>query len=41
MFSSYRNESVDLQSKSTDWFLHDGNIRRERVKDLVKQGQEL
>ena len=22
----YRNQSVDLQSKSTDWFLYDGNI---------------
>ena len=21
MFQSYRNQSVDLQSKSTDWFL--------------------
>ena len=26
MFPSYRNQSVDLQSKSTDWFLYDGNI---------------
>ena len=29
MFSSYRNQSVDLldlQSKSTDWFLYDGDI---------------
>ena len=23
-----RNQSVDLQSKSTYWFLHDGNIGR-------------
>ena len=22
-FLSYRNQSIDLQSKSTDWFLHD------------------
>ena len=28
MFPSYRNQSVDLQSKSTDWFLYDGNIGR-------------
>ena len=32
MFPSYRNQSVDLQSKSTDWFLCDGNIGRETVK---------
>ena len=25
---SYRNQSVDLQSKSTDWFLYNGNIGR-------------
>ena len=31
MFPSYRNQSVDLQSKSTDWFLYDENIGRERV----------
>ena len=31
MFLSYRNQSVDLQSKSTDWFLHDGNIGRYKV----------
>ena len=24
----YRNQSVDLQSKSTDWFLYDGDIFR-------------
>ena len=31
MFPSYRNQSVDLldlQSKSTDWFLYDGDIGR-------------
>ena len=31
MFPSYRNQSVDLQSRSTDWFLYDGNIGRKRV----------
>ena len=25
-FSSYRNQSIDLLSKSIDWSLHDGNI---------------
>ena len=32
MFPSYRNQSVDMQSKSIDWCLYDGNIGRERVK---------
>ena len=31
MFPSYRHQSVDLQSKSTDWFLYDGNVGREKV----------
>ena len=29
---SYRNQSIDLQSKSLDWFLHDNGLRHERVK---------
>ena len=36
---SYRNQSIDLQSKSIDllcksmdWFLYDNGIRHERVK---------
>ena len=32
MFPSDRKQSVDLQSKSTDWFLFDGNIGRWRVR---------
>ena len=28
----YRNQSIDLPSKSLDWFLHDNNLRHERVK---------
>ena len=28
IFPSYRNQLVDLQSNSTDWFLYDGNIGR-------------
>ena len=28
---SYRNQSIDLQSKSMDWFLHDNGLRHERV----------
>ena len=34
MFPSYRNQSVDLLCKSTDWFLYDGNIGRYSVKCL-------
>ena len=29
---SYRNQSVDLASKSMDWFLYDNGLRHEIVK---------
>ena len=29
---SYRNQSIDLQSKSMNWFLYDNSLRHERVK---------
>ena len=29
---AYRNESIDLQSKSMDWFLYDNGLRHGRVK---------
>ena len=29
---SYRNQSIDLLSKSVDWFLYDIGLRHERVK---------
>ena len=29
---SYRNQSIDLGSKSKDWFLYDNGLRLERVK---------
>ena len=29
---SYRNQSIDLRSKSMDWFLYDKGLRLERVK---------
>ena len=35
---SYRNKSIYLQSKSTDWFLYDSDLRHERVnysKELI------
>ena len=27
----YKNQSIDLQSKSMDWFLYDRDLRHERV----------
>ena len=30
---SYRNQSIDLQSKWMDWFLYDNGLRHERVKE--------
>ena len=35
MPSSYRNQSIDLQSKSMDWFLYDNGLRHERVKEAL------
>ena len=32
---SYRNQSIDLQSKSMDWFLYDNDLRLERVNLLL------
>ena len=32
MSLSYRNQSIDLQSESMDWFLHDRDLRHEKVK---------
>ena len=29
----YRNQSIDLRSKSMDWFLYDNGLRHERVKN--------
>ena len=39
MFSSYRHQPVDLQSKSTDWFPYDGNIGRLRVNGTEQRNQ--
>ena len=33
---SYRNQSIDLQSKSMDWFLYDIGLHCERVKVVVE-----
>ena len=32
---SYRNQSIDLQSKSMDWFLYDIGLRRKRLKYFI------
>ena len=34
---SYRNHSIDLQSKSMDWFLYNKGLRHERVNDTWKK----
>ena len=34
---SYRNQSIDLQIESTDWFLYDRDVRHEKVKGAVNQ----
>ena len=31
---SYRNQSIDLQSKPTKWFLHDRDFRHERISQI-------
>ena len=33
----YRNQSIDLQSKSMDWFLYDNDLRHEMVKVMRLQ----
>ena len=36
MLPSYRSQSVDSQSKSTEWFLYDGNIGRSNVNLTIR-----
>ena len=31
----YRKQSIDLQSKSVDWFLYDNGLRHERVNSII------
>ena len=31
---SYRNQSIDLRSKSMDWFLYDNGLHLKRVKGI-------
>ena len=35
---SYRNQSIDMRSKSMDWFLYDNSLRHERVKHFIYRG---
>ena len=37
---SYRNQSIDLQSKSMDWFLYDNNLRHEKVNIKANFGRQ-
>ena len=32
---SYRNQSVDLQNKSMDWFLYDNGLRHESAEGIA------
>ena len=34
---SYRNQSIDLRSKSMDWFLYDNGLRHERVNVALSE----
>ena len=36
MSLSYRNQSIDLLCKLMDWFLYDGDLRHEQVKDRLQ-----
>ena len=38
---SYRNQSIDLGSKSMDWFLYDNGLRHERVNKMHFESLEL
>ena len=38
---SYRNQPIDLRSKSMDWFLYDNGLRHERVNHLQSILTEL
>ena len=35
MWILYRNQSIELQNKSIEWFLNDKNLRNERVNALL------
>ena len=35
MLPAYRNQSIDLQCTSIDWFLYEGNIGMKKVKERI------
>ena len=35
IFPLYRNQSIDLDYKSIDWFLYEGNIGMKKVKSAA------
>ena len=37
----YRNQSIDLHSKSMEWFLYNSGLRLERVKFIKYLGRNL
>ena len=37
----YRNQSIDLHSKSIDWFLHEGNIGTQWVRHVINVGRHV
>ena len=37
MSLSHRKQSIDLQNKSIDWFLHEKDIGRYRVKEVIHE----
>ena len=41
MSLSYRNQSIDLLCKSTDWFLYDGDIGRWNEIALIKDWENI
>ena len=38
-FLLHRNQSIDMLSKSLDWFLYDRDLRHERVKEKYDYGK--
>ena len=38
---SYRSQSIDLRSKSVDWFLYDNALRHERVKNMILKDKQI
>ena len=41
---SYRNQSIDLRTKSLDWFLYDNGLRHERVHTIfwnARSGEKM